>query len=136
MKIPFKLLAVAAALGMAPAVAGAQAPAAQPAAQTAPAQPGPADAISARSQAQPAQPQQANTPGLANAPQEPPEDAEVARATAASNAVPEIGIGQPDGRAALQDQFSPIGQEAAWFHNWILMPAITVITLFVLFLLG
>jgi cytochrome c oxidase subunit 2 len=37
---------------------------------------------------------------------------------------------------ALQDQFSPIGEEAAWFHDWILMPAIAIITLFVLALLA
>ena len=137
MKTVLKLLAVAAALGLAPAAASAQAaPPAQPAAQAAPATAGPSDAIAAQSQARPAQPEQSASPGLANAPQEPPSDAEVARSTAASQATPEPGIGQPDGRAALQDQFTPIGQEAAWFHDWILMPAITIITLFVLALLA
>src|SRR5688572_8570076 len=136
MKIPFKLLAVAFALGMAPAVAGAQAPARQPPAQTAPAQAGPSDAIGAQSQARPAQPSESASPELANAPQEPPSDAQVAQSTVASRATPEPGIGQPDGRMTLQQQFSPIGEEAAWFHDWILMPAITVITLFVLFLLA
>src|SRR5688572_6756509 len=136
MKIPFKLLAVAFALGMAPAVAGAQAPARQPPAQTAPAQAGPSDAIGAQSQARPAQPSESASPELANAPQEPPSHAQVAQSTVASRATPEPGIGQPDGRMTLQQQFSPIGEEAAWFHDWILMPAITVITLFVLFLLA
>ena len=134
MKILLKLLAVAAALGMAPAVAGAQTPA--PAAQAAPAQPGPSDAINARSQAQPAQPSESASPGLADAPQDPPSDAQVAQATAASQAAPEVGIGQPDGRYGLQDQFTPIGEEAAWFHDIILMPAITIITLFVMLLLA
>jgi cytochrome c oxidase subunit 2 len=137
MKTIFKLAAFAAALGLAPAAASAQPTApAQPAAQAAPTQPGPSDAISAQSQARPAQPEEANTPGLANAPQEPPEDAQVAQSTAASQATAEPGIGQPDGRFALQDQFTPIGEEAAWFHDWILMPAITIITLFVLALLA
>ena len=75
-------------------------------------------------------------PGLANAPQDPPSDAQVAQATAASQAAPEVGIGQPDGRYGLQDQFTPIGQEAAWFHDIILMPAIVIITLFVMLLLA
>jgi cytochrome c oxidase subunit 2 len=46
-----------------------------------------------------------------------------------------VGIGQPDGRWQLQNQYTPIGREAAWFHNWILMPAITIISIFVLVLL-
>ena len=136
MKTLIKLFAAAAALGLVPAAAAAQTAPAQPAAQTAPAMPGPSDAIANQSQAQPAQPSESASPELANAPQEPPEDAEVAQSTAASQATPEPGIGQPDGRAALQEQFTPIGEEAAWFHDWILMPSITVISLFVLALLG
>jgi cytochrome c oxidase subunit II len=133
MKTLFKLAAFAAALGLASAAAVAQTAPAEPAAQAAPAQPGPSDAISARSQVQPAQPQQANAPALGNA----PADAEVAQATAASRTTPEPGIGQPEqGRIVLQDQFTPIGEEAAWFHDWILMPAIIAITLFVVVLLG
>jgi len=134
MRTLFKLFAVAAAMGLAPAAATAQnAAASQPAAQAAPTTAGPSDAVAARSQAQPAQPTAANLPAAGN--QQEPADAQVAQATAASQAVAEPGIGQPDGRAALQDQFSPIGEEAAWFHDWILMPAITVITIFVLLLL-
>ena len=53
----------------------------------------------------------------------------------ASRATPTPGIGQPDGRAHLQEQFTPIGEEAAWFHNVILLPVIFVISAFVLFLL-
>ena len=49
---------------------------------------------------------------------------------------PTPGIGQPDGRYGLQDQVSPIGAEALWFHDIILMPLITVISLFVLALLA
>ena len=45
------------------------------------------------------------------------------------------GIGQPTERIGLQPQVSPIGEEAAWFHDIILMPLITAISLFVLVLL-
>ncbi len=49
--------------------------------------------------------------------------------------VPTPGIGQPTDRIGLQPQFTDIGREAVWFHNSILMPIITVITIFVLLLL-
>ncbi|WP_129792356.1 cytochrome c oxidase subunit II [Sphingosinicella sp. CPCC 101087] len=138
MRTLFKLFAIAAALGLAPAAALGQAaaptqapPALQPAAT-------PTDSISAQSQAQPAQPEQSSDPALApTISTEEPSDAQVAESvTFASSARSEIGVGQPDGRAALQDQFTPIGEEAAWFHNVILMPAITAITLLVLVLLA
>ncbi|HEY0414703.1 MAG TPA: cytochrome c oxidase subunit II [Allosphingosinicella sp.] len=149
MKILHKLVAVAAAFGMVPAAAalaqpsGGHAPAsgaptqqgASPAAQ-APAQPTaqqPRDAISAASQAHPAGPADVSTNGMQTG--EEPSDAQVARSTMASRATPTPGIGQPDGRAALQDQVTPIGIEAAHFHNRILMPIITVISAFVLLLL-
>jgi cytochrome c oxidase subunit 2 len=64
-----------------------------------------------------------------------PSNAQVARSSMASRATPAPGIGQPDGRAHLQEQFTPIGEEAAWFHDWILMPIITIISVFVLALL-
>ena len=137
MKTLFKLLAVAAALGLTPAAIAQPAATAPPPTQAAPPSAPPSDAISAQSQAQPATPEQSSDPALANFSDEEPSDATVANATSfASTARAEPGVGQPDGRAALQDQFSPIGEEAAWFHNWILMPAITAISLFVLGLLG
>jgi cytochrome c oxidase subunit II len=137
MKTLLKLAAFAAAVGLAPVAGLAQTAPAQPTAQAAPAQAGPSDAIAARSQAQPAQPSQSASPGLANSPQEEPSDAQVAGATVASRTAPTPGIGQPhDGAMALQEQFSPIGEEAAWFHNIILLPTITVISLIVLALLG
>ncbi|MCW3796251.1 cytochrome c oxidase subunit II [Sphingomonas sp. BN140010] len=38
------------------------------------------------------------------------------------HAVPTPGIGMPDGRMGTQDQFTPIGREAASFHNnWLLV---------------
>jgi len=133
-----KLFAIAAALGLAPAAALGQ-PAAPPQAPAPAVQPSapPSDAISAQSQAAPAQPQQSSDPAMANFTGEAPSDAEVAEAaTFTSTTQPELGIGQPDGRAGLQDQFTPIGEEAAWFHDVILMPAITIISLFVLALLA
>lgn len=49
---------------------------------------------------------------------------------------PVEGVGMPvDGRMGLQEQFSPLGDYAAWIHDGILMPIITVISLFVLILL-
>ena len=48
---------------------------------------------------------------------------------------PTPGIGQPTDKIALQPQFTDLGREAQWFHNVILMPIITVITIFVLLLL-
>ncbi|WP_243406274.1 cytochrome c oxidase subunit II [Sphingosinicella sp. YJ22] len=48
---------------------------------------------------------------------------------------PTAGVGQPDGRMGIQDQVTPIGREAAGFHDYILMPAITIITLIVLALM-
>jgi len=50
-------------------------------------------------------------------------------------AVPVEGIGQPDGRMGIQDQVTEVGREAQWFHDWLLLPIITVITVMVLVLL-
>jgi cytochrome c oxidase subunit 2 len=50
--------------------------------------------------------------------------------------LPTPGIGQPvDGKMTLQPQVTPNGRRALWFHNAILFPVITVISLFVLGLL-
>ncbi|MFC3173542.1 cytochrome c oxidase subunit II [Novosphingobium bradum] len=63
-----------------------------------------------------------------------------ATATAAAGSYvpmkPVPGIGQPvDGAFGFQQQFSPNGHYALWMHDAILMPIITIITLFVLLLL-
>lgn len=51
-----------------------------------------------------------------------------------SQAVP--GMGQPKpGDFTLQEQVTKTGQEAHWFHNVVLLPLITIISLFVLALL-
>src|SRR6188768_774565 len=129
-----KLFVIAAAVGLAPAAALGQAaaPTPAPAPVMRPSAP-PSDAISAQSQAAPAQPQQSSDPAMANITGEAPSDAQVAQAaTFTSPTHPVYGVGQPDGRAGLQDQFTPIGQEAYWFHEYILMPAIIAISVFVL----
>ncbi|WP_246543787.1 cytochrome c oxidase subunit II [Novosphingobium profundi] len=49
---------------------------------------------------------------------------------------PVEGVGMPTaGGLGFQQQFSPLGEYGLWIHNGILMPIITVITLFVLALL-
>ncbi len=50
-------------------------------------------------------------------------------------AIPEPGIGVPDGRKGLQDQVTDIGHEAASFHNGPLLWLCVLISLFVLGLL-
>ncbi|MFL6752272.1 MAG: cytochrome c oxidase subunit II [Sphingomicrobium sp.] len=49
--------------------------------------------------------------------------------------VPTPGIGEPDGRKGIQLQVTPIGDEAAHFHNDWLLPLCAVISIFVLGLL-
>lgn len=50
--------------------------------------------------------------------------------------VPDKTIGQPiPGGFEIQQQVTPIGKRAVWMHNALLMPIITVISLFVLVLL-
>ncbi|HEX2763937.1 MAG TPA: cytochrome c oxidase subunit II [Allosphingosinicella sp.] len=134
MKTLLKLIAVAAAFGMAPALAvtpdappgTTDAPGAQAMAQT------PRDAISANSQAKPAQPEEFNKPA-ANLQE--PSNQQVLASSAAESATGAV-VGQPESDAyGFQPQVTPIGQEALWFHNKILMPLITIISLFVLALL-
>ncbi len=49
---------------------------------------------------------------------------------------PEAGVGQPvDKGLGLQHAASPIKEQMEWFHNDLLMPIITAITIFVLLLL-
>ncbi len=52
--------------------------------------------------------------------------------TAFRYAVPVAGVGMPDGRMGTQDQFTPIGREAASFHNNWLLILCAAISLFVL----
>jgi cytochrome c oxidase subunit 2 len=143
MKTPLKLILAAAALALAPAAALAQAaPAPAPApAAAAPAAPAPGaaapaaqtprDAISARSQAAPAQPEEMSPAATGF---EEPSNASVLASSPARTA-PDATVGQPTGAMGFQPQVTPIGQEALWFHNVILMPLITAISVFVLALL-
>ncbi len=49
---------------------------------------------------------------------------------------PTEGVGMPvDAGLGLQDQYSSLGEYGHWIHNAVLMPIITLISLFVLFLL-
>jgi cytochrome c oxidase subunit 2 len=65
--------------------------------------------------------QNANTPDTATAP--PAGEA----ATPIPTLPPTPGIGEPDGRMSLQDQVTPIGQEAAAFHdNWLLLLCVAI----------
>jgi cytochrome c oxidase subunit 2 len=132
MKTLLKFIAVAAAFGLGPAATAQQTEgtAAQAATQgqneqrAAPA----AAQTAAPSPAVTGAPSEATTASTAAAP-----SAEATDVPAYSTSLtPREGVGQPDGRMGLQDQYSPIGREAAGFHNYILMPAITIITLIVL----
>jgi cytochrome c oxidase subunit 2 len=127
MKTPLKLILAAAAFALTPAAALSQtAPAPAPAAAQIP-----TDAISANSQAAPAQPGEMNQP---SANLEEPSNAQVLSSSRARTA-PDATVGQPTGEVRFQPQVTPIGEEATWFHNWILMPVITAITAVVLLLL-
>jgi len=121
MKTLFKLAAIAAAMGMTPAAIAATAPAPAPVPAATEAAPLPTATTPTPAGTEAAAPAAATT--AAPAPEFP-------------RAAPTPGIGQPDGRMGLQDQVTPIGEEGAWFHDAILMPLITVISLFVLALLG
>jgi len=78
-------------------------------------------------QAQEAAP--ASVPAAAEAP--------AAAAPAFEHRAPEVEIGQPiPGEYKLPEQDTAVGQEALWFHDILLMPIITLISLFVLGLLA
>jgi cytochrome c oxidase subunit 2 len=115
MKTLLKLVAVAAALALTPAAASASVNGSEGT--------GPSNAAPAITNGAPSV---ASVDAVAAAP----------RPAAPPATAPTPGVGQPDGRMGLQDQFSPIGEEALWFHNIILMPLITIISLFVLALLA
>jgi len=123
MKTLLKILVLAASLGLAPAAASAQ-----PNPNVVP-QPVP------QQQAQlPAQPAVLG-PQTGSTQNPPAADAAKAAVVPLDQVKPEAGIGQPDGRWGFQTQFTSVGQEALWFHNQLLLPIITIITLFVLMLL-
>ena len=58
-------------------------------------------------------------------------------APAFQHRAPEADIGQPiPGGYKIQPQVTEIGENAQWFHNSLLMPIITIISIFVLLLLA
>ena len=137
MKILLNFAAVALALGLSsPALSQASAPrTGNPAPTAAPAAPQQSLPAAPKSEPLPPPPSTISDPAIATIGDEPPSNAQVAQSTVASRTTPTPGIGQPDGRFGFQDQVTPIGEEAAWFHNIILLPLITAISLFVLVLL-
>ena len=65
-----------------------------------------------------------------------PEAAPAPAAPAFEHAKPNPEIGQPiPGGWKIQPQVTQIGQDAEWFHNVLLVPLITIISIFVLLLL-
>lgn len=141
MKTLLKIVAVVAAFGLAPASAVAQqteGTAAQAAqnGQTPERAAAAAAQTAAPSPAATGAPSEASTASSANIVAPTPASETPAGTPSYSTSIrPEQSVGQPDGRMGLQDQYSPIGREAAGFHNYILMPAITLISLFVLALM-
>lgn len=141
MKTLLKIVAVAAAFGLAPASAAAQqteGTAAQAAqnGQTPERAAAAAAQTAAPSPAATGAPSEASTASSANIVSPTPASETPAGTPSYSTSIrPEQSVGQPDGRMGLQDQYSPIGREAAGFHDYILMPAITLISLFVLALM-
>jgi cytochrome c oxidase subunit 2 len=114
MKTLLKTLVFAVALGLVPAAATAQQdPNASPQATT----------------------EQTTQPQAANSESPPAADAATKAIAPVNQTKPEAGIGQPDGRMGFQDQFTDIGKDALWFHDKLLMPIITIISLFVLALM-
>lgn len=109
-----------AAIWLTPAAAQ-QAPASSPATTTAAAQAASAPTAGFA--------QDAQKPDAATAP------ASQEAASALPTVAPTPGIGEPDGRMMLQDQVTPIGREAAFFHDYWLLPLCALISIIVLGLL-
>ena len=76
-------------------------------------------------------------PAAAPAATEAPAAAAAPAAPAFQHRAPEAEIGQPiPGGFKIQPQVTEIGKDAQWFHNVLLMPIITIISVFVLLLLA
>ena len=82
-----------------------------------------------------AQAQTAAVPAVATAAPAPAAAAEVAKPADIVHAVPTPGIGEPTESITLQPQETAIGQEAARFHDYILVPMMALISALVLVLL-
>lgn len=124
MKILLRILVLAAAIGLAPGAAVAQH------------NPNVVPQLTAQEKsALPAQPEDISATPLASAGNPAPAEVAAKAIEPSGRAKPEYGIGMPDGRFGFQDQFTPIGEEALWFHDILLLPIITIISLFVLALM-
>ncbi len=76
------------------------------------------------------------TPAATSATPDAKEVAPKATAAAYPKIAPDADIGQPiPGGFKIQPQVTSIGEDAQWFHNVVLMPIITIISVFVLLLL-
>ena len=76
-------------------------------------------------------------PAPAPAATEAPAAAATPAAPAFQHRAPEADIGQPiPGGYKIQPQVTEIGEDAQWFHDVLLMPIITIISIFVLLLLA
>ena len=106
-----------AAAGLTPAAAGAQAPTPTQNAAVATAATAQPSAAAAQEAAKPEAGAAAIVPG------------------SVGHALPTPGIGEPDGRMGLQDQVTPIGREAAAFHDYWLLTVCAAISIVVLALL-
>jgi cytochrome c oxidase subunit 2 len=98
--------------------------------------PAPAAAVPpvAEASAAPAAPAPAGAPAeAAGTPAPAPEP--VAKVPDIIHAAPTPGIGQPTDSIRLQTQMTPIGEEAVRFHDYILVPMMVVMSVFVLLLL-
>ncbi|AUW56704.1 cytochrome c oxidase subunit II, partial [Sphingobium sp. SCG-1] len=61
---------------------------------------------------------------------------DAAKVAAPPRMKPTEGIGMPmPGEYTLQKQFTPLGRQARWLHDVMLLPIITVISIFVLILM-
>ncbi len=81
-------------------------------------------------------PSAAQAPGASPAPIVGTTSGKPATPAGIAQVAPTPGIGMPDGRMGLQDQVTPIGVEAANFHNHWLILLCVAISLFVLALLA
>jgi cytochrome c oxidase subunit 2 len=75
------------------------------------------------------------TPTAAPAPESQPATNTTPVPGSVGHALPTPGYGMPDGRKGIQEQVTPIGREAAGFHDTILLTVCGVISVFVLGLL-
>jgi cytochrome c oxidase subunit 2 len=109
--------------------AAAQAPASAPAASAPAAAQAKAPGDQTRPEALPVGSQPTPPGGFAQNPGQPEPG------TAPPTVAPTPGIGEPDGRMMLQNQVTPIGEEAATFHDYWLLPLCAIISVIVLALL-